>query len=249
MNIVLFENLPEGGRIPLGDSRAEHIIRVLRLKAGDRFRMGQLDGYAGEAVILSIDEKALTVEWRPEEPPKPLYPVLLLVGQVRPICMKRILREAVSLGVEALAVIGTDLGEKSYREAKLWSSGEYRRYLRSGTEQAGATTESRILFFDSVDAFAVASEPASWFEPNVCRIMLDPGESESTPKERLSTMEIPSAQRYVLAVGSERGWSVRERELLMNAGFTFAALGSRILRTETACSAGIAVLLGRLGYV
>jgi 16S rRNA (uracil1498-N3)-methyltransferase len=246
MNIVLFETPPEEGRIPLGDSRAEHIIRVLRLKAGDSFRMGLLDGYAGEAVILSIDDEALTVDWKPEEPPKPLYPVLLLVGQVRPICMKRILREAVSLGVEALAVVGTDLGEKSYREAKLWSSGEYRRYLRSGTEQAGATTESRILFFDSVDAFTAAAAPARWFEPGVCRIMLDPGGASGGP---LSAMKIPRAQHYVLAVGSERGWSARERKLLAEAGFIPAALGSRILRTETACSAGIAVLLGRLGYL
>jgi RsmE family RNA methyltransferase len=52
-----------------------------------------------------------------------------------------------------------------------------------------------------------------------------------------------------LAVGPERGWSARERQFLMDSGFRSYSLGKRVLRTETACSAGTAVLLGRMGLI
>jgi 16S rRNA (uracil1498-N3)-methyltransferase len=53
----------------------------------------------------------------------------------------------------------------------------------------------------------------------------------------------------VLAIGPEGGWSPRDRELLRAAGFEGMRLGPRILRTETAGIAAIAVLQSRLGDV
>ena len=53
----------------------------------------------------------------------------------------------------------------------------------------------------------------------------------------------------VLAIGPERGWSDRERALFSRNGYRPMLLGSRVLRTETACSAGIAVLLSRMGLL
>ena len=52
-----------------------------------------------------------------------------------------------------------------------------------------------------------------------------------------------------LTVAAERGWTARERELFVNAGYRPVLLGSRILRTETACAAGVAVTLSRMGYL
>jgi RsmE family RNA methyltransferase len=53
----------------------------------------------------------------------------------------------------------------------------------------------------------------------------------------------------VLAIGPERGWSDRERKLFTDKGYRPMLLGSRVLRTETACSTGIAVLLSRMGLL
>ena len=52
-----------------------------------------------------------------------------------------------------------------------------------------------------------------------------------------------------IAVGPERGWSARERALFLDSGYKSALLGSRILRTETAAVAGVALSLSRMGYV
>lgn len=61
------------------------------------------------------------------------------------------------------------------------------------------------------------------------------------PNEPVTTRDI------VLAIGPEGGWSDAERELLAKAGATPLALGSRVLRAETAVFAGVSVLQHRLG--
>jgi len=50
-----------------------------------------------------------------------------------------------------------------------------------------------------------------------------------------------------LAIGSERGWSDREREMLEAAGFLRLSLGSRALRTETACVAAAVLAIEKIG--
>lgn len=52
----------------------------------------------------------------------------------------------------------------------------------------------------------------------------------------------PPAGGVVAAVGPERGWTERERDLLDGRGFVGCGLGDRILRTETACNLAVGVL-------
>ena len=65
----------------------------------------------------------------------------------------------------------------------------------------------------------------------------------------LSQACLDGGKGAVLAIGPERGWSDRERSLFVSHGFKPMLLGSRVLRTETACSAGLAVLLSRMGLL
>jgi RsmE family RNA methyltransferase len=53
----------------------------------------------------------------------------------------------------------------------------------------------------------------------------------------------PAGLRFPLALafGPERGWSAGERQLLRAQGFELAHLGTRVLRTETAVVAALAL--------
>jgi RsmE family RNA methyltransferase len=74
------------------------------------------------------------------------------------------------------------------------------------------------------------------------RIALDNYEG-SMPLSQCEVAADPgSVPAVVLAVGPERGWSATERALLRGAGFFLAHLGSRVLRTETAVTAAVALL-------
>lgn len=53
----------------------------------------------------------------------------------------------------------------------------------------------------------------------------------------------------VLAIGPERGWSERERELFRSSGFSFYYMGKRVLRTETACCSAIALIQAQMGLL
>lgn len=59
--------------------------------------------------------------------------------------------------------------------------------------------------------------------------------------------ERPREQDVVLAIGPEGGWSESERTTLAQRGAQPLALGTRVLRAETAVFAGVSVLQHRLG--
>jgi len=240
MNIILFASLETENILGMTDERALHIRKVLRLKAGDTFAAGIVNQGKGTATITRIDEKEVAFTFVQEETTgASLYPVTLLVAQVRPICMRRILREAVSLGVGRIMLTQTETGEKSYAQANLYTSGEYRSILLDGAMQSGECAVSEVLFASSVrDALANLG-------PGSTKIVLD----NIRPGVPLSTLNLSAGQEVVLAIGGERGFTDAERDRFAGAGFLFASLGSRILRTETACSAGVAVLLGRMGLL
>ena len=239
MNMILFEALPEECLIPASDERAKHILEVLKLQQGDTFRMGVINKSEGDATITGISEEGIVFSYEPKTVPV-MHPVTLLCAQVRPICMKRILREAVSLGVKNIVLCGSDTGEKSYLSSNLYKTGEYKEYLLDGAMQACHAGMSEVFFTNTADR---AIKKVKELCPDSDLIVLD-NVVGSVP---LSTAEVgPEA---VIAIGPERGWSDRERRIFSQAGYRPMLLGSRVLRTETACSAGVAVLLSRMGLL
>lgn len=249
MNMILFEESLHDGFIPMDDERARHIAGILKIKVGDAFRMGVVNESEGVATIKAMDSNGITVDYRSECVPR-LYPATLLCAQVRPICMKRILREAVSLGVERIVLTGSDTGEKSYLSSNLYKTGEYREYLLDGAMQSCHAGVPEVLFFDTVDGAlgrllgkADSTDGRSLVD---CELVMLDNVVGATP---LSQACLDGGKGAVLAIGPERGWSDRERSLFVSHGFKPMLLGSRVLRTETACSAGLAVLLSRMGLL
>lgn len=234
MNIILFEK--ELSSLPLSDYRAKHILGVLKLGPGDTFKAGVINTSEGLTVIDEITETEIRFTYSAQSVPS-LYPVTMIIAQVRPICMKRILREAVSLGCSRIILTPSDTGEKSYAQSNIYKSGEYKDFLLDGAMQSAHAGIPEVLFAENVQK---AIDLASGYK---CRILLD-NMVGSVP---LSTAEVSSPA--VLAIGPERGWSDRERSLFISSSYAPMLLGSRVLRTETACSAGLAVLLSRMGLL
>ncbi|MGE4584255.1 MAG: 16S rRNA (uracil(1498)-N(3))-methyltransferase [Sphaerochaeta sp.] len=240
MNIILFEALEAYNTLSLTDERAKHILKVLHLQVGDTFLAGVVNQGKGTAKLVGKDEEQLRFTFSPNDTEiARLYPVTLLVAQVRPISMRRILREAVSLGVERIILCTTETGEKSYAQANLYTSGEYRSILLDGAMQSGECGISEVQFARSV------KEAVQSLDQGMLRIVLD----NVRIGKPLSTFECKHDAPVVLAIGPERGFTDHERDVFAIHDFQFATLGSRILRTETACSAGLAVLLGRMGLL
>ncbi|MFA7118223.1 MAG: RsmE family RNA methyltransferase [Sphaerochaetaceae bacterium] len=239
MNIILFEQMPARQTIVPSDYRYDHLRNILHLETGDSFTLGVVNQSKGRATITGYDAEGCHFTFvETDKDSSKLYPVTLLVSQVRPICMRRILREAVSLGVQNIILCTCELTEKSYQLAKLYTTGEYKSILLDGAMQSGQTGVSQVFFASTVqEAIALLSDTSQ-------KILLDNVIGTSS----LSRMQI-TREEVVLSIGPERGFSDQERALFLQAGFEPALLGKRILRTETACSGAIAVLLGRMGLL
>ena len=233
MNIILFDKGVR--RFEPSDQRYVHIRDVLSLGVGDTFTAGEYNACRGLATITRFDADGLDFSFQEGPYDGRLHPLTLLLASVRPICMKRILREVVSLGVGRIVVTGSALGEKSYLSSGLYRSDEHLEIMRSGAMQSGHTGLSTIEFVPSLEK--AASMCAQWAHA----VLLDI-DADARP---LSSMDL-SGDAVTLAIGGERGWSDDERGLFRGLGYVTASMGDRILRSETAAVAGVALALSRM---
>jgi RsmE family RNA methyltransferase len=254
MNICLFEkNELEGPRpfLSFEDKRCSHILNVLHKQAGDTFTAGQIEGPSGIAKITGIDksEKKLYFVFTADGNGKPLNPLKMIVGFPRPIQLRRLLRDVAALGVCQLYLTGTELGEKSYMQSELARPEKVRELLLEGSVQAGSTHVPEVFIHKSLKETLGAlsltcSDFAGGKDPQNL-ICLD----NVTPKCALGDLEFSKDLPVVAAIGSERGWTDKERELLEQAGFIRCGMGARIMRTETAATVAASIILNSMGVL
>ena len=246
MNIVLFKENEISQRLPLRDPRGEHIKKILHKSAGDIFEAGIINVSEGECRILEITEKDIAFEYKPLRPVAPLYRLKLVIGFPRPIQLKRLLRDVVSLGVSEIHLTGTELGEKSYLKSTLLERGAAEAMLIDGACQAKSAALPALYMHNNLsECFeAVFSDVQSEDE----LVLLD----NIKPEFRLSDAVMQrqfEGKTVIAAIGSERGWTDRERDKFKEKGFKFYSLGSRVLRTETAATTAVSLALAAMNIL
>ncbi len=235
MNIVLFEANEIGEPLSREDERAQHIVKVLRRNIGDSFDAGVIDGAKGKGFVRAVGKHTLTFDFEAGETEPDLFPIDLIVGLSRPQTNRKILHDASSLGVRSICFVTTERGEPSYVSSKLWTTGEWRRHLVAGIAQAFSTRLPSVDFGLSLnDAIHAKTNGSS-------KIGLDNYEAVC----ELGRFDLKSGS-ILIAIGSERGWTGNERDLLRGNGFTLAQIGKRPLRTETAVVATVSILLSKM---
>lgn len=238
MNLILFEQEEIGQPIPGYDPRAKHIRRTLKYNEGDSFDAAIVNGEIGKAKIITLDKKELVIEFIPEKLKTEPFPLILIVGLTRPQIAKHIFRESASMGIEELWFYPTELGEKSYLESNFWEEKNYRPQLIKGAGQGVTSNLPDVKIFDSLQN--VIEKIPEDFE----KITLD----NVRPKDSITHYSFQK-DKIAILLGSERGLTDIERDYLESQEFTMLNMGERVLRTDTACIAGITLVLSKLGYM
>ncbi len=236
MNRILFErNEISHGLATFGGVRAEHVLNVLHGTVGQRLKTGEIDGPVGSGEILAIGgDGSVTV--RLEHDGESLPPsVDLILAPPRPRVMKRLLPQLAALGVGRLVLVGAKKVEKDFWGATLLKEEIYRPLLVDGLMQSGTTALPRLSTVRNFQKWLKTDLDAEFSSRR--RIVAHPYGAESAP-----VAETPSAERLLLAVGPEGGWTDEEVALMEERGFVRYSLGPRILRTDTA----VIALLARL---
>jgi RsmE family RNA methyltransferase len=249
VNIILFENHELGKALSRRDERTKHLLKVLRKKPGDSFDAGIIGGQRGSGRIEKINlDGSISVSLQVFETPPPRIPLRVAVGFPRPIQIRRLLRDLSNLGVQAVDLMGTELGEKSYRDTKLLTDGGARAALIEGAVQSRDTSLPVLSVYNQLEDW-LRERP--WDKFAESRPLSAPGPmlaaADNIRPEGAMARLTPTLRSMVLAIGSERGWTDRERDLLEGAGFIRLSLGDRALRTETACIAAAVIAMEKIG--
>jgi len=254
VNIILFDPAEIGRPLARRDERTLHLLKVLHKKTGDTFEAGVLGGNKGLGQIDSIRlDGSIVYSLDLREEPPPRYPIRIAVGFPRPIQIRRLLRDLSNMGLEAVDLIGTELGEKSYRDTKLLVDGGAQAALIEGAVQARDTCIPVLSAHPDLKEWLYerpwekASPKQTWSAYSVVSkspilIAMD----NIRPEGSLALLSA-LGQSMVLAVGCERGWSDAERDELEKAGFLRLSMGERPLRTETACIAAAVLAMEKIG--
>ena len=227
--------LSVGARIALPDSVAGHLVRVLRLGAGDACVLFNGDGRDYDARVVATGRKSVEVgiaTAREVDNESPLR-IVLVQGIARGEKMDFILQKATELGVAGVVPVHGERGEVRLRGERADKRLQHwRSVVASACEQSGRARIPGVAA-PSALADALSNLPAT-------RLLLDPEAARPLP----SRIE---GDACAIAIGPEGGWSPSDRATLQAAGFVGARLGPRVLRTETAGLAAIAALQARAG--
>ena len=227
------EPLRSGTTLTLPPAVASHATRVLRLTAGDAITLFDGSGMEYAAVIRVAARAGLMVDigvGRLVQRESALR-ITLFQGISRGPRMDTVVQKATELGV---AVVQPILADRSVvrldRERRESRVEHWRRIVISACEQCGRAVLPEVRDPCGLEA-GIASLP-----PGTAGLTLHPGSSRRLPG-------IPAdISSVALAIGPEGGFTATEVAILEQAGFAGVSLGPRILRTETAPLAALAIL-------
>ena len=241
MNRILFENAEREMDSPevvcLTGERAAHVRDVLRAAVGDFLRLGSLDGDHARydrCELLSLDP--VRVRLGGAVPPLPRSRVDLLLAIPRPKCLRRLWPQFSALGVGRLYLTAAEKVEKSYWGSTFLDPAVYRPLLLDGLAQAGDTILPEIEIHRRLKPLVQDVLPLRYGD-GTRWIAHPPRDGVPAPGPA------PTAERILIAVGPEGGWSDFEVGMFEEAGFGRISLGDRILRTDTA----VVSILSRYG--
>jgi 16S rRNA (uracil1498-N3)-methyltransferase len=153
--------------------------------------------------------------------------------------MDYIIQKAVELGVSAVYPIEMDHCVVQYDNAK--KNARRERWQKISAEAAKQCGRTRVPSVESIQGLAGLF---SSLPDGVVVIMLYEGQASQGLKQALA--EKP-ATSYLLLVGPEGGFSSKEVATCQEYGASIVTMGPRILRTETASLAGVAMIMYEYG--
>lgn len=223
--------------VELTGSASHYLARVLRLSKGDSVTLFNGDGRDYSADICEIQRQRVLVRLIGSKTPGNESP--LRITLVQAICrgerMDYSLQKATELGVFCIQPVTSRRVEvrlDGTRQAKRLA--HWQGVVISACEQSGRALVPEVRTPLPLNEWLAATDGSQ-------RLVLDP-----VAKKKLSRISVVSDSISIL-VGPEGGFADEEMEEMRAKGVISVALGPRVMRTETAGPASIAVLQARMG--
>jgi 16S rRNA (uracil1498-N3)-methyltransferase len=232
------EALTVGAIVALPEALAHH-IQVLRLAQGSLITLFNGEGGEFVASLISIEKKRVSVEVKAHVARDVELPYAITLAQALPESSKMdwIIEKAVELGASSIAplaaqrcVVRLSLDRAAKRHA------HWQAIIVSASEQSGRNRLAQLA-------------PVSDYQPWIAqqdlhrRIILSP--RATTSLADWARHQAPQA--VTLVIGPEGGLTEAEESAAIKHGALALSIGPRILRTETAGLAALALINGIWG--
>jgi 16S rRNA (uracil1498-N3)-methyltransferase len=223
--------LQAGAEAQLDDNAARHVGRVLRMQPGQALSLFNGDGQDYRALIASAGKKNVTVQVEQPTANGSESALEIVLGQTlsKGDRMDYAVQKATEMGVSRIVPLSTehcDVRLKSDREDKRLS--HWRSVAISAAEQCGRARVPDILPVMNITEWLEYSRRCD------LRLVL-----HHRTKQSLDSLAKPNS--VALMIGPEGGLSADEIAQAEKSGFLPIALGPRVLRTETAPVAAMAL--------
>jgi 16S rRNA (uracil1498-N3)-methyltransferase len=237
----------DGGSATLKGDAAHHLSRVLRAAPGQLYELSD-----GESLWLaeteSVGREEIQFSLREQLPVHaPPVRIALLLAIVKFDRMEWAIEKATELGVDEIVPLIADRSEHGLIAAAPKRAERWRKILAESAQQSrrlriphlGEAVKPRAAFAAAGAETSLLLSERSGAAP--LRALLEPAAGkvllEANPREPGKP-----ASLVALAIGPEGGWTEGEFAAAASAGFSEAALGANILRTETAVCAALAAI-------
>ncbi|MEO3973361.1 16S rRNA (uracil(1498)-N(3))-methyltransferase [Streptomyces sp. CAU 1734] len=228
-----------GALFTLDGPEGRHAVSVRRLEAGEEIVLtdGRGRGAAGTVVRTEgrdrLIAEVLSLPAEPEPGPRITVVQALPKGDRGELAVETMTETGVDEIVpwSAARCITQWKGERGAKSLAKW---------RATAREAGKQSR-RLRFPEVADAATTRQIAARLAEADFAAVLHEEG------AEPLATAELPERGSIVLVVGPEGGVSPEELAVFAAAGAKPYRLGRTVLRTSTAGTAGVALLLGRTG--
>ena len=224
--------LAQGAEVALPEAAARHAVSVLRLQVGATLNLFNGEGGEYRAALVAVNKRetrARLLEFDATERESPLD-VTLALGISAGERMDYSLQKATELGVTSIQPLATErsvvklAGERADKRLQHWQ-----HVVIAACEQCGRNRVPAVAPVQKLFAYLADVDRGKRL------LMLSP--DASTPLKQVA----PTAG-VILLIGAEGGLAPAEYQAAQASGFEPVKLGPRILRTETAPVAALAVL-------
>ena len=224
--------LSPGAEVALPEAAARHAVSVLRLQVGDALNLFNGEGGEYRAALVAVNKRetrARLLEFDATERESPLD-ITLALGISAGERMDYSLQKATELGVTSIQPLATErsvvklAGERADKRLQHWQ-----HVVIAACEQCGRNRVPAVAPVQKLFAYLADVDRGKRL------LMLSP--DASTPLKRVAP-----AAGVILLIGAEGGLAPAEYQAAQASGFEPVKLGPRILRTETAPVAALAVL-------
>lgn len=238
------ENISEN-KILIDSSDVAHITRVLRLSIGDEILICDGSGYDYDAKIAEISKSEIVCGILAKRPSKTEADIAVTIYQGIPKASKMdyIIQKTTELGAVrivpvAMARCVSKVEDKKSEKKKL---DRWNKIAAEAAKQSQRGIVPKVLGVMSFDeAIDKMKSDDLCFAPYEC-------EEKRTLREALLSDDKPKTVSFM--IGPEGGYDLMEIEKLQAAGIKTVTLGRRILRTETAGEAVLAMVMYEIGDI